>query len=424
MTRPLRFLLRNWPLKLGAVLLASVLYSGLVLSQNVRTFAGPVQIEAIRQPPGVALLTELPALSQVRYRAPLDVIVSPTTFSATADLSRVQARAGGVPVPVPVTVVALDTRVQVVGHEPDVIQVHLDPVESRTIQVRTEYGTVPEGLTLGSEQVEPQSVTVRGPSTRVAAIRAIVARVAVDASALNVDREVDLIAIDEQGNVVTNVDVEPPRARVRIPVARQLANRTLPVVAELTGDLANGLRVTDIDVTPVTVTVSGDETVVMVLDGARTMPIDLSGRTRDFEMDVQLDLPEGVTVTGPGEVRISVSISEEEATRSYQVGVVPIGARPGFEYGLGSTQVSVALGGPLSALERIDASGLTASLDVAELEAGRHMVPVTFNAPFGLEEVSTTPEEVLVVVTEVLPEPSPDATEEPFGQRYAPPRPA
>ena len=30
------FVLRNWPLKLGAILLATVLYSGLVLSQNVR----------------------------------------------------------------------------------------------------------------------------------------------------------------------------------------------------------------------------------------------------------------------------------------------------------------------------------------------------------------------------------------------------
>ena len=34
------FLLRNWPLKLGAIILATVLYSGLVLGQNVRTWTG------------------------------------------------------------------------------------------------------------------------------------------------------------------------------------------------------------------------------------------------------------------------------------------------------------------------------------------------------------------------------------------------
>ena len=72
------------------------------------------------------------------------------------------------------------------------------------------------------------SVDVRGPSTRVAAIRAVVAPVSIDASGLNVDRQVDLEAVDEQGNVVTNVEIEPPRARVRIAVGRELASRTLP----------------------------------------------------------------------------------------------------------------------------------------------------------------------------------------------------
>ena len=45
MRRALDFLLRNWPLKLGAILLATVLYSGLVLAQNVRTWTGQVPVD-------------------------------------------------------------------------------------------------------------------------------------------------------------------------------------------------------------------------------------------------------------------------------------------------------------------------------------------------------------------------------------------
>ena len=41
----LAFILRNWPLKLGAVFLATVLYAGLVLAQNTRTFPARVPIE-------------------------------------------------------------------------------------------------------------------------------------------------------------------------------------------------------------------------------------------------------------------------------------------------------------------------------------------------------------------------------------------
>jgi YbbR domain-containing protein len=408
------FLLRNWPLKVGAVLLATVLYSGLVLSQNVRTFTGPVPIEPIRQQPEVALLTDLPAISQVRYRAPLDVIVSLNSFSATVDLSRVQARPGGEPVAVPVTVLPLDARVQVVGYEPNVVQVVLDPVESRTMRVTVDRGTVPEGLTLGPEQVEPQTVTVRGPSTRVAAIRSVVARVAVDASALNVDREVDLIAIDEQGNLVTNVDIEPARARIRIAVARQLANRTLPVVPQLTGDPPNGLRLASVEVTPAAVTISGDELVVAPLDGVPTEPIDLAGRTRDFEVDVTLQLPEGVTASGGTQVRVSVALAEETASRTVQVGLTLAGTRAGLDYALGSSQVVVTLGGPVGRLETINGASLAATVDVRDLEAGRHLVPVSFTPPSGLEVISSVPSQVLVLVTEILPE----ETEPPTGGRH------
>jgi YbbR domain-containing protein len=419
MRRVGHFLLRNWPLKVGAVLLATVLYSGLVLSQNVRTFSGPVPIEPIRQPPEVALLTDLPALSQVRYRAPLDVIVSLNSFSATVDLSRVQARPGGEPVAVPVTVLPLDARVQVVGYEPNVVQVVLDPVESRSMRVTVERGTVPEGLTLGPEQVEPQTVAVRGPSTRVAAIRSVVARVAVDASALNVDREVDLIAIDEQGNLVTNVDIDPARARVRIAVARQLATRTLPVVPELTGDPPNGLRIASVDVLPAAVTISGDESIVAPLDGLPTEPIDLTDRTRDFEVDVALQLPEGVTVSGGFQVRVSVALVEETASRTLQVGLTLDGARAGFDYALGATHLVVTLGGPMAQLETVNGAGLSASLDVSDLEPGRHMVATDFSPPSGLEVVSSAPTQVLVLVTEVLPEETDPTTGGRIGSRPA-----
>jgi YbbR domain-containing protein len=404
------FLLRNWPLKIGAVLLATVLYSGLVLSQNVRTFSGPVQIEPVRQPPEVALLTELPAMSQIRYRAPLDVIVSPASFSATVDLSRVVARSGGEPVAVPVTVLALDTRVQVVGYEPNVIQAYLDPVEERSIRVSVERGTVPEGLTLGPEQVEPEVVTVRGASTRVAAIRSIVARVAVDASALNVDSEVDLIAVDEQGNLVTNVDIEPPRARVRIAVARELANRTLPVQPVLIGDPPDGLRLASVAVSPLTVTITGDQSIVTPLAAARTQPIDLTDRTRDFEIDIPLDLPQGMTVAGGGQVRVSVTLAEERASRTFEIGLRPQVFRPNVINQLPG-QIAITLGGPATQLDQLDPATLIATVDVADLDPGTHVVPVSFSPPSGLQLLAIIPARVEITIaqpTPAQPTPAPD----------------
>ncbi|MDL2335575.1 MAG: CdaR family protein, partial [Chloroflexota bacterium] len=196
-------LLRNWPLRLGAILLATVLYTGIVLGQNVRTWTGQVPVDPIRPPAGATLLSDLAPVTQVRYRAPLDIgVLSPDSFRATVDLSRVSATPGGEAVNVPVTVVALDTRIQVVDFTPRQVAVQLDPVEVREMPITVSLGSVADGLTLGPPQVDPGIVTLRGASSRIDQVSQVVARVSIDASALNVDREVELIAVDGNGNQV------------------------------------------------------------------------------------------------------------------------------------------------------------------------------------------------------------------------------
>ena len=41
MTRAIGFVVHNWPLKLAAIGLATLLYGGLVVSQNTETFTRP-----------------------------------------------------------------------------------------------------------------------------------------------------------------------------------------------------------------------------------------------------------------------------------------------------------------------------------------------------------------------------------------------
>lgn len=308
MRRLTGFLRRNWPLRLGAILLATVLYTGLVLGQNVREWRGQVPIERIRQPANVTLISELPPVNLIRYRAPIDVLLSPNLFAANVDLSGVAPVSGGPPITVPVTLVSLDQRVQIVDFQPREVQVQLDPVAERTLPVTVELGTVPDGVTAGSPLVEPSTVTLRGASSRVESVSQVVARVSIDAAALNVDRDVELAAVDGNGNPVPGVDMDPQRVRVRVAVARELANRTLPVVPVLTGTPAAGFRIVAITVEPLIVTLSGEAATIGALEGAFTEAISVEGRTTDLEAVVNLDLPPGVTVNGTDQVRVVLTI--------------------------------------------------------------------------------------------------------------------
>jgi YbbR domain-containing protein len=397
--RALDFLLRNWPLKLGAILLATVLYSGLVLAQNVRTFTGEVPVDFIRPPTGATLISELEPVTVVRYRAPLDVgVVGPDRFRATVDLSTVQATAGGPPVSVPITLIALDQRIQIVDFQPREEQVQLDPVEERDMPVTVTMGTVPDTVTVGPPNVDPQTVTVRGASSRVDSVSQILARVPIDASALNVDRDVDLVAVDTNGNQVPNIEIDPQRAHVTITVAQQLATRTLPIAPQLTGTPAPGFRITSVTVDPLVVTVSGEASVVSLLQSAQTVPLDVTGRTSDLEAEVSLALPNGVTVSGTDTVRIMLSIEQETGTQTFGVGVALSGELAGYSYSVSPDHVNVTLGGPTLNLASLDPASLIATANVADLTPGTHTVQLDFVPPDGLDVVSLDPTEVTVTV--------------------------
>ena len=399
MRRALDFLLRNWPLKLGAILLATVLYSGLVLAQNVRTWTGQVPVDAIRPPAGATLISELEPVTVIRYRAPLDVgVLGPDRFRATVDLSGLDAQPGGPPVPVPITLIALDQRVQIVDFQPREEQVQLDPVTEREMPITVTLGTVPDTITVGPPQVDPQTVTVRGASSRVNSVAAVVARVPIDASALNVDRDIDLVAVDANGNQVPSVELDPQRAHVTIAVAQELATRTLPVVPQLTGAPAPGYHITSVSVDPLVVTVSGEAAIVSQLENAQTAPIDVTGRTSDLEAEVSLALPQGATVSSSDKVRVMLSISQETGTQTFGIGIAMSGEQTGLTYTLLPDHANVTLGGPMLGLSSLDPSQLFATVNVADLAPGSHTVTLDFQPPDGLQVVALNPTEITVTV--------------------------
>lgn len=402
MRRALRFLLRNWPLKLAAIFLASLLYAGIVLAQNARTWSGGVPIEAVRPPTGAVLLEQSPAeMTSIRYRAPVDVQarVSSADFRATVDLARIVPEANGQPEQVRVSVEALDRRIEVVDFEPKSVTVRLDPVITRTVPVTIDRGVVPEGLALGREHVDPNTVVVRGASSLVLRVREVVARVTIDASGLNVDSEVDLAPVDERGEAVPKVELSTERARVQIEVARQLANRTLPVSPQLVGQLPQGFRLASVAVRPLSVTVSGEQRVLAGLDAVTTQPVSLDGVTESRDVASSLAVPPEVTVVDGTSVTVELRIVADTGSRSYQAGIALTGARPDLTYALATPSVVVTLGGAVGALSALSTTDVVVTVAVDALGTGTQELPLAVKVPPNIQVMSIAPARVRVTVS-------------------------
>jgi YbbR domain-containing protein len=406
--RLLGLVTHNWHLKIGAIVLAVLLYSGLVLSQNARVWPGHVPIEVVNQPVGAFLLENLGDVSGIRFYAPADIAARVTNadFRAVVDLAGVVPVAGGDPIAVKVAVTVLDPRIKILDFAPQVVAVRLDPVVTKTVPVAVDHGTVPPGLVIGEPSLGATTVTVRGASSLVAQVQQAVARVMIDASGINVDGDVQLVAVNTRGDVVSPVDIAPDRIHVGITVDRVIASRSLPVAAQLTGSPSAGFIVRSATVVPAVVTVLGSAELLSPLQVLVTAPVQLAGHASDFSVSVALQPPDGVSVAGSSQVVISVHISAERGSRSYVVGLTLDGGQPDHSYSLPVSDVLVTLGGTSATLQALDAATLTATLEVGSLPPGDSTVNVQFTPPAGLTLVSISPPTLTVtVVTSPTPPP-------------------
>jgi YbbR domain-containing protein len=404
--RVLRLVFHNWPLKLAAVVLATLLYAGFVVSQSAQELNGSIPVAPVGLGDDATLAANLPPVTRIRYIALGDpnARASTESFRATVNLADVDPTVGAIYRQIDVE--SLDPRFRVLDYEPPGINVQLDPFVSKVVPVRVEQGQAPENLDIRPPEVSPSEVTVSGPQSAVDRIVAARADVVIETNALDIDRDVDLIPVDVLGDRVTPADVEPSTAHVRIAVFQEGRTRSLAVNPVVTGTAAAGFELGNVTVEPLIVLVEGDQEQLAALVAADTAPISISGATQDVSADVTLDLPAGVVPQGGNEtVTITIEIRPIAGTRIFDAGMTLVGARSDLEYRVSVNHALATVGGSVADLERLNAATFTLLLPVGGLGVGTHEVALGANLPVGLTLVAVAPETVRVTVSAASPSP-------------------
>ena len=396
MRRLLRAIVYNWPLKLAAIALATLLYAGLVVSQTTFEFPTAIQITPLHQPTTAVLLGNLPSVTRIRYIANGDPGAGPTplSFRATIDLAGVDPTAGSTYVKVDVE--SVDPRFIVVDYEPRGVNVQLDPFNSKVVPVRVNIGTPPPNLDIREPITDPATVTVSGPDSVVRLVAAARADVIVDPSGIPVDRDVPLIPVDILGNALRPIEVSPNTAHVQIAVFSNSQTKSLPVNPNVVGTPPSGYVVDSVVVDPAAVLVEADADQLATLAKADTKPIEIGAVTGTLSVDIGFAMPAGVLPVGRDTVHVTVTILPETGTRTFDAGLVLVGERTDLAYALSTTHVLVVIGGPVADLDRIDPSAFTVSLDVGGLGLGVHEIQPAPNLQAGLRLLSVEPSKVTV----------------------------
>jgi YbbR domain-containing protein len=412
MTRILGLVIQNWPLKLGALALATLLYGGLV-STNAKVFPVSIPIDPTGVTADVKILSDLGAVREIRYLAPEDLglRLDSTNFRATVDLSDVDPAKGRSLVDVEVE--SIDPRVQVLDFQPRQIVVELDTVISRTVPARVVIGPVPSGLDVGDPVIEDDAVTVTGAASAVERVAEAQARISIAASGIDVNRLVDLLPVDLAGEPVPEVDVEPASTRVRLPIFSDRQTKTLPIRPVVAGSPAAGFEVASVTVDPLVIAVEGDADDLVALEVADTAAVTVTGATSDVASETTLELPDGVQALGDATITVTVTLRPVTASRSFEAGLILVGALADRQYALSTDRVLVTIGGSIADLDRLSGSDLVLTLNVTGLEAGSHEVNVSANLQTGLTLIGASPNPIIVTISPPPPTPSPPASPSP-----------
>ncbi|MGN6759459.1 MAG: CdaR family protein, partial [Thermomicrobiales bacterium] len=359
---------------------------------------------------GLAVVDEsqLPAVT-IDLRGPRSTLdsLSVNDLHAHIDLSTVEAP-GSAQLPVEIH---LPRTVRALTITPSPITVRIDRFATKTLPVEAEKGPATPPYNISKIDLATTTVQVKGPASLLDKVAHVVLPVALGDHRENFDGQFTPEARDSSGNKLTGVTLDPATISANVTVER--VGRIVSVVANITGNPAEGYRVLGTTVSPSFVTVDGPPEALSQLVVISTAPIDVSGRTDSFSIfDVALSLPAGMHLVDQTIVNVQVNIDAEQQRQ--QIGALHVdytGLGSGLKVTITPPEIAVTLSGSRDRLRQLSASDIKVQVDLQGRTAGTYTIVPSVNVPPGLT-LADIPSAVQVRI-EAVATPTPTRTPTP-----------
>lgn len=218
-------IVRNWGLKLVSLVLALALWLVLVPADKVlaeKTLTVPLEMRGI--PENMEIMERSVSTVDVTVRAPSRILdqISPSTLTARLDLEK--ATVYQLEYPLNKSIISLPDSADVIEVRPNKVQIRLEWTKEAALEIHPSVrGKVAAGFRIAKIEVDPKTVSVRGPESRVRP-KDTVTTAPVDVTDLDRTREfeVDLILpraelrlVSARTSATVKVTVEPDKANVK-----------------------------------------------------------------------------------------------------------------------------------------------------------------------------------------------------------------
>lgn len=307
-------------------------------------------------------------------------------FKIVADLSKYALKAGKNTIPIEIR--DKPNSVNVVS-ENLWIDVQIDTLKEKEVAVIPDIqGDLTSGAYKEEHSISPSVVKVNGPSKYVDMVESVLGKIDVTNMDRDIEKVVELIPINSDGNMVNNVTISASTATIKISIKK---GKSVPIQINPTGQAPDGVTIETMEVSPKNVEIIGISDVVNNIASLLTEPIDLSAINADTTLDVNLQVPEGIRISNDiitVKVKFTLDL-KKKSEKTFNIGIKQLNVPEKSTVTLDKDTLELVLSGYDEDLNKMTPEAITATLDLKDLNEGDHDIPIVISGiPENLTKVS------------------------------------
>lgn len=400
----MRFWQRSWwqpphnnGFKVLSVLLALLVWGYVTVTQNPlteATFSVPVEIRNLAAglaPPDTNYQV------QVRVQGTAGVINDLSSYDIAAYVDLTGMEAGEA---TPVVNIELPPNVTLVSRSPESLELTLYPKvsENFTVEVRVN-GTPAEGYHMLDPVVTPNIVTLSGSDLFIGSVGTVYVTADVDGLAENYNQSLAVEVLNAAGeNITDHFSCYPTAVNVMIPLVQDQPEASLPVRCSVTGEPAEGYKVSRIVVEPSTVKAFAPQEILDTLMYLEAESVDVDGLSAPTSFNAAVTAPSGVSLSQDS-VTVVVQIEPVDSV-TFACPLTDLRNGPkDLKWTCAVESCSVTLFGTSAYLQTLTADDVKLYVDLSGVsEPGSYELTVQAELPTGVTSSSVSPSAVTVTV--------------------------
>lgn len=268
--------------------------------------------------------------------------------------------------------------------DPSVINITIYPKVSETRTASIDIinkNKLDKKLSVGDVTLAEKEVVIKGAEhvlKKVATVKALVDINKIIEPSIGVSNldDIKLVAYDSDGNVVKGVEMEPNKLSAKVTI--ESPKKEVPIKVIPNGEIEFGKAINNITTSISKITVYGEQD---VLDELEYLPveIDVSGLNENKSYDVIISRPAGIKEISDTNVKVNVTLGVESSKEISDVYIETINLDPSYKavaIGETSSKTAVVVKGTKEVIETIDATMISAQVDLSGYKEGDYEVIV------------------------------------------------